>query len=83
MSSSGFLILSAWLNGLIRAYVSGACHSVRSSAWKPKGVSVLHKCKERLSFVQPHCEGRCAGLLAASGSRSNNDAPVLQQWTHA
>ncbi len=41
ISSSGFLILSAFWKGLISAYVSGACHSVRSSAWKPNGVSVL------------------------------------------
>lgn len=32
ISSSGFLILSAFWKGLISAYVSGACHSVRSSA---------------------------------------------------
>ena len=71
MSSSGFLILSAWLNGLIRAYVSGACHSVRSSAWKPKGVSVLHPQQNRLS--KTHCHTHrcwCAELAAAPRAES-------------
>ena len=40
MSSSGAAILSAWKKGDISPYVSLASQKERSSAWKPKGVSV-------------------------------------------
>ncbi len=40
ISSSGSLILSAYVNGDIFVYVSDASQYVRSSAWKLNGVSV-------------------------------------------
>ena len=59
MSRIGFLIRSAWLNGDIFAYTSGACHSVRSSDWNPNGVSVLLYAPD-LATAHANRSGACA-----------------------
>lgn len=57
--------VSAHMKGDILAYVSGACHSVRSSLWKPNGVSVRLYAPLR-AMPAANSSGQCANRLAAA-----------------